>query len=246
MPAAVARELRPARGPSPLDAPVGTRRAVAFASVPLEVLKRIEHSQSERTTVNDVLLALVAGALRRWTAHHGLEPQALNAKVPVSLHDRHAHPDALANRDSFLCVGLPLAEADPVTRLRVISAETRLRKREHDAQALDALFGELRHAPRPVARLAARLAGGPRVFALNVSNVPGPPAPCGILGVPVAALHSLAEIGRHHALRISAVSLAGTLYIGLTADAAAVEDLDVLAAGLEAEATELERAVAGG
>jgi diacylglycerol O-acyltransferase / wax synthase len=242
LPGALARELRPTEGPSPLDAPVGTRRAVAFASLPLETLKRIEHAQAERTTVNDVLLALVAGALQRWTVHHGLEPHALNVKIPVSLHDRHAHPDALANRDSFLCVGLPLSEPEPLARLNVISAETRLRKREHDAQALDALFGELRHAPRPVARFAARLAGGPRVFALNVSNVPGPREPRGVLGTPVAAMHSLAEIGRHHALRISAVSLAGTLYVGLTADGAAVEDLDVLAAGLEAEVAELERA----
>jgi WS/DGAT C-terminal domain len=54
---------------------------------------------------------------------------------------------------------------------------------------------------------------------------------------------SLAEIGERHALRIAAVSLAGTLYLGLTADAAAVADLDVIASGLEAEAAELERAV---
>jgi WS/DGAT/MGAT family acyltransferase len=242
-PGAVLRDLRPSPAPSPLDSPVGTRRAIAFASTSLETLKRIEHSQPERTTVNDVLLALVAGALRRWTVHHGLEPQALNVKVPVSLHDRHAHPDALANRDSFLCVGLPLSEPDPLARLSVISAETRLRKREHDAQALDALFGELRHAPRPVARFAARVTGGPRVFALNVSNVPGPREPRRVLGAPVAALHPLAEIGRHHALRICAVSLADTLYLGLTADASAVEDVDVLAAGLEAEAAELARAV---
>jgi diacylglycerol O-acyltransferase / wax synthase len=243
LPGAVARDLIPSRGRSPLDAPVGRRRDVAFARTSVEAMRRVEHAQPERTTVNDVLLALVTGALRRWVAHHGGEPHEIRAKIPVSLHDRHAHPDALSNRDSFLCVGLPLAEPDPLARVRAVSAETRQRKREHDAQTLDALFNDLRHMPRPVSRLAARLTGGPRVFALNVSNVPGPTEPRSILGAPVSAMWSLAEIGERHALRIAAVSLAGTLHLGLTADAAAITDLDVIAAGLEAEAAELERAV---
>jgi diacylglycerol O-acyltransferase len=243
LPGAVVRDLLPARGPSPLDAPVGARRDVAFATTSLEGLKRVEHAQPERTTVNDVLLALVTGALRRWVSHHGGEPHEIHAKIPVSLHDRHAHPDALANRDSFLCVGLPLAEPDPLARVRAVAAETRERKREHDAQTLDALFRDMRHMPRPISRLASRLTGGPRVFALNVSNVPGPAEPRRILGAPITGLWSLAEIGERHALRIAAVSLAGTLYLGLTADASAVADVDVIAAGLEAEAAELERAV---
>jgi len=243
LPGAVVRDLLPTRGPSPLDASIGTRRDVAFASTSLEALKRVEHAQSERTTVNDVLLALVTGALRRWISHHGGEPHEIHAKIPVSLHDRHAHPDALANRDSFLCVGLPLDEPDPLARVRAVAAETRERKREHDAQTLDALFRDMRHMPRPISRLAARLTGGPRVFALNVSNVPGPAGPRHVLGAPVTGMWSLAEIGERHALRIAAVSLAGTLYLGLTADAAAVADLDVIATGLEAEAAELERAV---
>ena len=185
LPGAVVRDLLPTRGPSPLDAPTGGRRDVAFASTSLETLKRVEHAQSERTTVNDVLLALVTGALRRWISHHGGEPHEIHVKIPVSLHDRHAHPDALANRDSFLCVGLPLGEPDPMARVRAVAVETRERKQEHDAQTLDALFRDMRHMPRPISRLAARLTGGPRVFALNVSNVPGPAGPRRVLGAPV-------------------------------------------------------------
>jgi WS/DGAT/MGAT family acyltransferase len=241
LPGAIARDLLPDRFASPLDARPGVRREIAFASVGLEDLRRIEHAQPQRTTVNDVLLALVAGALRRWIAHHGGEPHELRVKVPVSLHDRHAHPDALANHDSFLCVALPLAEPDPVARLELIAAETGACKREHDPETLDQLFRDLRHAPRPVARLAARLAAGPRTFGLEVSNVPGPAAPRWVLGAPVAALRSLAEIGERHALRITAMSLDGTVHLGLCADALAVEDVPVLAAGMQAEAAELLR-----
>jgi diacylglycerol O-acyltransferase / wax synthase len=239
LPGAVARDLLPDRFDSPLDAAATGRRAIAFGTGQLELLKRIEHAQPQRTTVNDVLLALVAGGLRRWLTHHGGAATELRVKVPVSLHDRHAHPDALANRDSFLCVALPLAEPDPAARLAAIAAQTRERKREHDAETLDALFRDLRHAPRPVARLATRLTSGPRTFALEVSNVPGPSAPRHILNAPVTALRSLAEIGERHALRVSAISLAGTLHLGLNADAAAVEDVEVLAAGMEAELRDL-------
>jgi WS/DGAT/MGAT family acyltransferase len=241
LPGAIARDLLPERFASPLDARPGVRREVAFAAVPLEDLKRIEHAQPQRTTVNDVLLALVAGALRRWIAHHGGVGHELRVKVPVSLHDRHAHPDALANHDSFLCVALPLDEEDSVARLQRIAAETGACKRQHDPETLDVLFRDLRHAPRPVARLAARLAAGPRAFGLEVSNVPGPADPRWVLGSPVTALRSLAEIGERHALRVTAVSLDGTVHLGLCADAAAVQDVSVLAAGMQAEAAELLR-----
>jgi WS/DGAT/MGAT family acyltransferase len=241
IPGAIARELRPGDGPSPLDAPAGVRREVAFAAVALDDLKRIEHAQAQRTTVNDVLLALVAGALSRWMAHHGAEPHTLRAKVPVSLHDRHAHPDALANRDSFLCVALPLDEPDPARRLRAIATETAECKRAHDPETLDRLFRDLRHAPRPVARLARRVTADPHTFALEVSNVPGPATPRTVLDAPVSALRSLAEIGERHALRITAISLAGTLHLGLTADARALQDVTALADGIRAEAADLLR-----
>ncbi|MDX6699092.1 MAG: hypothetical protein QOE65_2489 [Solirubrobacteraceae bacterium] len=239
LPGAIARDLRRGPDPSPFDAAASVRREAAFAAIALADLKRIEHAQPQRTTVNDVLLALVAGGLRRWLDHHGAAPHELRVRVPVSLHDRHAHPDALANRDSFLCVTLPLDEPDPQARLAAIVRETAAGKRAHDAETLDTLFRELRHAPRPVNRLAARLANDPRAFALEVSNVAGPADARTVLGAPVAALRSLAEIGERHALRVTAISLAGTVHLGLTADARALQDVDVLAAGLEAEAAAL-------
>ncbi|MDQ6915466.1 MAG: WSD1 family O-acyltransferase, partial [Actinomycetota bacterium] len=155
------------------------------------------------------------------------------------LHDREAHPDALANRDSFICVGLPLGEPDPVARLRTISAESALRKDRHDAETLDAFFHTLRHAGRPLAEIAARLGGGPGAFALSVSNVPGPTEARHVAGRRVERLASVAEIGERHALRATALSYAGTFELGLCADAGAVEGLDALVAGIEDEARAL-------
>jgi WS/DGAT/MGAT family acyltransferase len=239
LPGTVARELRRAGGDDPLDRPIGARRAVAFAALPLDELRRVGHAQPGHVTINDVLLALVGGGLRRWMIGHGAEPHALRVKVPVSLHARDAHPDALANRDSFICVALPLDEPDPVSRLRAVNAATVERKRRHDAETLDALFGALRHAGRPLARLAGRLAADPGTFALTVSDVPGPPETRWVAGARVERMLSLAEIGERHALRVTALSYAGTLGLGLCADPGAVDDLDALTAGIEDEARAL-------
>jgi diacylglycerol O-acyltransferase / wax synthase len=236
LPGTLARELRRESGASPLDRPIGAGRAIAFASAPLDDLRRAGHAQPGHVTVNDVVLELVAGGLRAWMERHGARPHELRVQVPVSLHDRDAHPDALANRDSHICVALPLDEPDPVRRLREINAQTAECKRHHDAETLDALTGELGRAPRPLARFATRVAASPHAFALCVSNVPGPVDDRFVAGARIRRMLSLAEIGEHHALRVTALSYAGAVAFGLCADPAAVEDLDALATGIEREA----------
>jgi hypothetical protein len=182
--------------------------------------------------------------LRRWLeAHHG--HPAVRGKVPVSLHalpppepppgppPPGGDPAQPGNRDSFFCLDLPLGSADPLERLAAIRGTTRARKQGHDAQHVDALMRELAHSPR-LSRFAEHVLAHPRSFALNVSNVPGPRRPICVLGVPVRALYSLAEIGERHALRVAVVSLAGTLNIGLVADPTLLADVGGLAAGMQA------------
>ena len=185
--------------------------------------------------MNDAVLALVAGSLRRWIeAHHG-SLAGVRVRVPVSLHHEG---DEVANRDSFFTLHLPLAEPDPVARLRAVHAATAVRKAEHDAETRDELLAELaRH--RHMEHLCRRIEASPRSFALSVSNVPGPRRPVSVLGAPVESMHSLAEIGARHALRVAVVSLAGELHFGFCADPAIVDDLDSMATGIEAEADAL-------
>jgi diacylglycerol O-acyltransferase len=229
------RELARSRAASPFDGTIGGRREIAFAAVPLAEL----HDAAKRlagATLNDAVLAVVAGALRGWlVAHHGA-PEDVRVKVPVSLH----HPgDDAGNRDSSFALALPLHEADPVARLRAVRAATAERKADHDADTLDALERDLAKASPGLERLARRIEDSPRRFAVNVSNVPGPRAPVCVLGTPVHALHSIAEIGERHALRIAVVSLAGTLCFGLCADPELVEGVQTMADGVAAEAAAL-------
>jgi WS/DGAT/MGAT family acyltransferase len=230
--ATIRRELSLGKSRSPFDVEwLSTERAVAFASASLSELKRIGRDVGNGATVNDVLLALIAGGLRYWMAVEGRPSISLKAMVPVSLHD----DDQLANRDSFFFVELPLAEADAAKRLRLIHDATSLRKSHHDARALDAVFGGRSRVPIPMERFLERRAEDPRVAALCVSNVPGPRAPIFVAGAPVRELYSVAEIGERHALRVSALSLAGILSVGFCAEPTAVPHLKIMVEGVNRE-----------
>ena len=226
---------------SPFSGRIDARRDVAFASAPLEGLRRAART-IDGATVNDAVLTVVAGGLRRWLESQHGHLGSVRVKVPVSLHESVVStagaPSAeLGNRDSFFCLDLPLL-ADPLARLRAIRRATRVRKEGHDAQRLDALMRGLERAPQ-LRSFAERVLTHPRSFALNVSNVPGPRVQVHILGSPVRALYSLAEIREHHALRIAVMSLTGMLNFGLTADPSLLEGVDQLAGDIQLEAAEL-------
>jgi WS/DGAT/MGAT family acyltransferase len=241
LPSALWRELRPGSD-SVLDQHIGPDREVAWTSFPLERLKRIEHRAACDATVNDVVLAVVAGGLRRWL-EGGRDVTDLRVQVPVCLHAREEAGGQLGNRDSFLNVDLPLAEPDPMARLRVINAETSERKLEHDADALYAFFHAIGRF-RPLYKGVTRITSGPREFALSVSNVPGPRQHAVILGHSVEQFCSFAEPADRHALRVSVISLAGELAFGLCSDPQAIKDLDGLRAALTDSIAELEEAEA--
>ena len=239
LPSALWRELRPGRDTT-LDQHIGPAREVAWTTFPLERLKRIGHSQG--ATVNDVVLAVVAGALRRWLPQAGGIAKDLKVQCPVCLHAQEEEKGELGNRDSFMNVDLPIAEPDPQERLRFINAETSERKLDHDADALYAFFHALSRF-RPLYKGVTRLTAGPREFALSVSNVPGPRERAVILGHAVEQLASFAEPADRHALRISVVSLAGELAFGLCSDPDAISNLDALRGALGDAISELEVAV---
>jgi diacylglycerol O-acyltransferase / wax synthase len=241
LPAALWRELRPGRD-TRLDQHIGPAREVAWTSFPLERLKRIEHAAAERVTVNDVVLAVVAGALRRWLPRAGGVAEDLRVQCPVCLHAREEDAAQLGNRDSFMNLDLPISETDPAERLRLINSETSERKLEHDADTLYAFFHALGRF-RPLYRGVTRLTSGPREFALSVSNVPGPRQRPLILGHAIEQFASFAEPADRHALRVAVVSLGGELGFGLCSDPDAISDLDGLRGALADAIGELEVAV---
>lgn len=227
--AVIGRELARTASVSGLAARAGPGRRVGRVTVPLDAARRAGKAIDEAATLNDVVLAIVAGGVRTWLERGARPRTGVRVKVPVSLHDSTEGVGA-GNRDSYFFVDLPVAEADPAGRLVAISRQTSHRKRARDAEALYRLG---RH--RPIARWAM----SPRVFTFGVSNVHGPPHDVFVLGARVRELYSIAEIAQRHTLRIAVISAAGQLHFGLCADRDAVPDLQVLADGLRRASDEL-------
>ena len=234
-----AREF--ARAPSPLDGEIGVSRDVGFASVPLRPLHDAAR-QLAGATLNDALLSAVGGGLRDWIERHHGRLDTIRVKVPVSLH--HQGEDA-ANADSFFIVEVPLADPDPVRRLRLVREATASRKADHDAETMDRLLADLRGASPGLAGLCERIERSARAFALNVSNVPGPSEPVSILGAKVGSMYSIAEIASHHAVRVAVVSMCDTIYLGFCADAGIVPDVGEIAAATERAALGIIAAAGG-
>lgn len=233
--ALLAREFGRQHGSSPFDGTVGTKREIGLAETSLTDLRQAGRAV-EGSTVNDAILAVVAGALRHWIEQHHGRLTNVRVRVPVSLHREH---DEALNRDSYFSLELPLREVDPLARLRAVQRATSRRKAEADAEHLELLYHELAAVSPRLRQFAADLEDSPRRFALSVSNVPGPRSPVSVVGMPVTGIFGIAEIGERHALRISVHSHADQLCFGFCADPQLVPDLQRMASAISEEAEAL-------
>jgi WS/DGAT/MGAT family acyltransferase len=215
-----------------LERSATARRAVAYADVPFDAVRAA--GRAHGATVNDVLLAATAVALRRALRRRGEPREAVRALVPVSLRAGADGGGALGNRISFLPVELPVGEPDPHRALALVAARTSAAKAGASTSALDALGRAADALPGPGRRLIARGALRALPFTLVVSNVPGPPLALSLLGRPLRAVYPMVPLLHGHALTVGAVSYDGRLHLGLAADAEVVDDAVAIARDLEA------------
>jgi WS/DGAT/MGAT family acyltransferase len=232
--AAARTAIRPAPA-TPLNAPIGRQRRVAVARASLADVKAVRKAHGG--TVNDVLLTVVAGALREWLLSRG-EPvvasTSVRALVPVSVrHDQ----DEFGNAVSSLLVDLPVGEPNPRVRLaRVSYAMQGLTQNGGSVGAgtLSALSG---FAPPTLHALGARAASGlsRRLFNLVVTNVPGPQTPLYAAGARMVEVFPVVPLVRGQGLAIGMTSYDGTVYVALNADRDSLSDVHVLADLMEQE-----------
>ena len=188
-------------------------------------------------TPNDVVLAVVAGALRAFQQRRGDPPQALKAMVPA---DVRAGSDADAgNRISFLFIELPCDEPDPVARLEAVRRATAQRRRDREAEDLDFAFQALARTPRPFQRTLAHAFAHPRLFNLVVSSVPGPAPARYLQGCRLRSIHSAVPLAHRHAVSVGVLMVGGQACFGVLADTATLPDADALAGDLDAAMDEL-------
>ncbi len=225
--------------PSPLlTAPSGTRRA-AFASLDLRELQRIRRRRGG--TLNDLLLAVVAGAMRTWLTAHGQPLDVLRALIPASQRPRSAGSEDGNQLSAYLC-DLPVGEPDAVRRLALIHEAMDANKTagpRRGAGALPVLAGLI---PPALHRFAAPLAAyaAPLLFDIVVTSVPLPPVPLHLGGGRLAELYPIAPLASGHALAIGLSRYRDAVHIGLYADGAALPDMEKLTEALPAALAELD------
>jgi WS/DGAT/MGAT family acyltransferase len=220
-----ARTLLPPAPGSPFDEPSSGHRHHVRVTRSLDEIRAVR--RRFRVTPNDVLLAAVAGALRRYFTERGEPPQRLKAMVPA---DVRAGDDAdMGNRISFLFLELPCDEPEPVARLERVHEATASRAEDGTAEALDAAFRVLARTPGPFQHALAQAFAHPRLFNLTVSAVPGPAVPRYLLGCRLREVHSSVPLAARHALSVGFVTVAGNACMGITADPATLPDADAIA-----------------
>jgi diacylglycerol O-acyltransferase / wax synthase len=236
----VREELAPAPASS-LNVPIGSDRRYALARARLSDLKAIKNALGG--TVNDAVLAAVAGGLRRLLDERGEEPpeRGLRAMVPVNLRTKRDGA-GLGNRVSSLFVHLPVCEPDPVRRYLVTAGETAELKAGGEARTGAELVALAGLAPPLLHSVLARSTTGSRLFNLTVTNVPGPRRSLYAFGARMEEILPLVPLAADHALGVAVVSYRGHVFFGLSGDAQATPDLDVLRAGIEASIGELRSA----
>jgi WS/DGAT/MGAT family acyltransferase len=226
-----------------LNQAITAHRLVAFSTISLDDVKRIKNALG--TTVNDVVLALCTGALRRYLIDGDeLPDDSLVATVPVSVQGSTQHKSA--NKVSAMFVALPCSIDDPVKRLLEIREGTKGAKEEHKALGAEVLLDWAEHAPPNVFSAAARtytrfrLAEHHRpIHSLVISNVPGPDFPIYLGGSQLVAGFPLGPVMDGAGLNITVMSYRGVLNWGLMACRETVPSVGQLARYVPAALDEL-------
>ena len=228
--------LRPAPM-SPFNRPSSPWRHQARTSHPLSELRAVKDHFD--TSLNDVVLAVTAGALRRYMERTGQIVERLKVIVPVNVRDPTADPDDLGNQLSFMWVELPCQEPDPIRRLEALHASTKKRKESRRAEGASVLVAAVSYGPRFLKRLVSSLFASRRTANLIVSNLIGPPIPLYMQGCAIEEIYPLVPLTDHHGLSIGLMTVRDTACFSLYADATSLPDADALAADVDASVAEL-------
>jgi WS/DGAT/MGAT family acyltransferase len=229
---------------SPLNVAIGEQRRYATAALDLDDHRRIHKAHD--CTVNDVVLATVAGALRAWLLTRGEKvgtSTTVRALVPVSVRPEQGDGrGALSgNRVSSYLVDLPVGEPSAVMRLHQVSYRMQAHKDTGQAVGAESLAGLAGFSPPTLHALGARVASSlsRRWFNLVVTNVPGPQQPLYAGDARMLAAYPVVPLAKGQALSVGLTSYAGRVFYGLNADRDAMPDVQVIAQCLEDSLAEL-------
>jgi diacylglycerol O-acyltransferase len=233
----VVRALEQLLKPAPssvLNETLSPLRRLATARRPLADLRTIKNAYS--TTINDVMLAAVAGGIRTYLLRRGEEPVALKVMVPVNVRQPG---ELMGNHISFVFAELPCQEPDPLGRLYQVHTAMSRAKREGEPAGSDLVLKSASRTPAAVQQALSRLFASPRAFNLVVSNIPGPAEPMYMLGCPLTAVYPMVPLADEHAVSVGMLTVHDQACIGVYADREALPDVKLLAQDIEDAISEL-------
>ncbi|RCW45367.1 WS/DGAT/MGAT family acyltransferase [Halopolyspora algeriensis] len=259
----IASVVRTAAVPSPggpLNSATSSQRRFATAKTRLGDFRTVRREHGG--TVNDVVLAVLAGALRSWLLSRGevvSQHTTVRAMVPVSIRSgdeaaREEYADtsslpvgSVGNKVSAYLVDLPVGESNPIVRLHQVGHAMRAHAESGQSVAADALVRLSGFAPPTLHALGARVANGisDRLFNVLVTNVPGPQVPLYTAGAKMTEMFPVVPLAKNQSLSIGVTSYDGGLYFGLNGDRAAMSDVEVLASMIEESVEEMVGTVEG-
>jgi len=224
--------------PSPLNVPIGPHRRFEMLDIELPQVKEVRAGLSG--TINDVILAMVAGGLRSWLLARGeVVGPDLRVLVPVSVRSAKAR-GTYGNQVSAVFCPLPVGEANPVERLRKVREAMRAVKEGGQAVGAQALTRLGDFAPPTLMAQAARLQSVTRMFNLVVTNVPGPQFPLFLLGKKLSRIYPQVPLAAQQAVGIALLSYDGKIGVGILGDADSARDLPALVGALRGALDELQ------
>jgi diacylglycerol O-acyltransferase len=225
----------------PLNVPIGPHRRMWWVQSRLADFKAIKDALGG--TVNDAVLAVVAGGLGRWLHTRGVRTEGLElrALVPVSIRTAD-ESGTLGNRIAAMRAPLPVYVTDPVERLRLVQEAMGNLKQSKQALGAEVIAGLTDFAPPTLLAQASRLNFSTRLFNLIVTNVPGPQFPLYLLGREMEEIVPIAFLPENNALAIAIMSYNGKVDFGLLGDYDAMADLEDFGEMLADALTELLKA----
>ena len=216
---------------SPFNADPSAQRRVVFVRTSLKDYRKIRRVHGG--TVNDVILATMAGAVRAWMMTRAESVGAgrrLRALVPMSVIDEELEPTSLGSQVIGHLVDLPIGEGSPVVRLHQVSYALRAHSETGRAVAADRIAGVAGFAPTTFHALGSRVAVREARGNVNlvITNVPGPQFPMYLAGAEMVETYPVPPLLPGFSLAVGVTSYDGAVYYGINADRDSLPDIELL------------------
>ncbi len=230
---------------TPLNGTIGPNRRFGTLRTHLDEVKEVKNALGG--SVNDVILATVAGGVRRYLEAHDVDLEGIDFRVmaPVSVRSP-SQRGTLGNQVAMWIVSMPVDSADATARLEAVQNETMKLKMTDQALGAASLVQMSSGAPSTIVSMASRLATGARPFNMTVTNVPGPQFPMYLLGAKLIRQYPLVPLWYGHGVGIALFSYNGEVCWGFNADYDVMAELDGFVSAIEESFQELLATARGG